>query len=76
MGKKIEKSESSTFEAQLSSLEQIVQSLEDGELTLEQSLTQFEKGVKLTRECQSILDTAEQKVSVLTAGKLEDANLD
>ncbi|MGB0495472.1 MAG: exodeoxyribonuclease VII small subunit [Kangiellaceae bacterium] len=57
-------------------MEQIVQSLEDGELTLEQSLTQFEKGVKLTRECQSILDTAEQKVSVLTAGKLEDANLD
>ena len=55
-----------SFESQLAELEQIVEKLEDGELTLEESLAQFEKGVKLTKACQKTLDTAQQKVEVLT----------
>lgn len=76
MVKKTDIIETPTFESQLMALENIVQGLEDGELTLEQSLSQFEKGVELTKECQKILSSAEQKVSILTAGKLKDADLD
>lgn len=53
------------FEQALEELEQLVTAMEDGELTLEQSLQAFEKGIKLTRECQSALQEAEQKVQVL-----------
>jgi len=76
MVKKADNVENVTFESQLEALENIVQGLSDGDLTLEQSLNQFEQGVELTKECQKILNTAEQKVFILTAGKLEDAKLD
>lgn len=55
-----------SFESQLQALEAIVEQLEKGELPLEDSLAQFEKGVKLTRECQQLLDKAQQKVAILT----------
>ena len=63
-----------TFEQQLNSLELIVEDLEKGELPLEDSLAQFEKGVKLTRECQKLLDKAQQKVAILSqdGDKLND----
>jgi len=54
------------FEDKLKGLEDIVRQLEDGELSLEASLTAFEQGVKLTRECQTALDSAQQKVQLLT----------
>ena len=53
------------FEKALENLEEIVSSMENGELTLEDSLKAFEKGIKLTRECQGALREAEQKVRVL-----------
>jgi exodeoxyribonuclease VII small subunit len=53
------------FEASLAELEAIVEKLEHGELSLEDSLRQFERGVQLTRVCQSALTKAEQKVEVL-----------
>ena len=53
------------FEKSLGALEAIVHQLEDGELSLEQSLTAFEQGVKLTRECQGALEEAEQRVQQL-----------
>lgn len=53
------------FEKSLTDLEEIVESLESGDLPLEQALKTFEKGVKLTRECQQALADAEQKVSIL-----------
>ena len=53
------------FEKALENLEEIVSSMENGELTLEDSLKVFEKGIKLTRECQGALRDAEQKVRVL-----------
>jgi len=58
-GKKID------FEASLSQLEQLVEQMEDGELSLEESLKAFESGIKLTRECQQALTEAEQKVQLL-----------
>jgi len=53
------------FEKALANLEELVTAMEEGELSLEESLQAFEKGVKLTRECQSALDQAEQKVQLL-----------
>lgn len=54
------------FEDALTELESLVDTLEQGELTLEQSLAAFERGVKLTRTCRKSLDAAEQKVRILT----------
>lgn len=54
------------FEAALAELESIVQKLEQGDLSLEESLRQFERGVALTRNCQKALRQAEQRIRVLT----------
>lgn len=53
------------FEQQLMDLESLVTSLESGNLTLEESLNSFEKGIKIARECQKALKTAEQRVELL-----------
>jgi exodeoxyribonuclease VII small subunit len=53
------------FEDSIDELETLVAELEEGEMSLEESLAAFEKGVKLTRECQKHLSEAEQKVSLL-----------
>lgn len=53
------------FEKSLEELESLVAALEEGDLTLEESLKTFEKGVKLTRTCQAALKDAEQKVHIL-----------
>lgn len=53
------------FEQALSDLETIVERLEHGELPLEESLKQFERGVQLARSCQELLEQAEQKVQIL-----------
>ena len=65
------------FEGALEQLEELVASMEDGELSLEDSLKAFEKGIKLTRECQTALKNAEQKVQVLLdeSGEPEDFEL-
>lgn len=53
------------FEKALAELETIVRQMEDGQLSLEQSLEAFEQGVRLTRQCQQALAQAEQRVQVL-----------
>jgi exodeoxyribonuclease VII small subunit len=55
------------FEESLASLEGLVDAMEAGDLSLEESLKAFEQGIKLTRECQQALDAAEQKVQLLLA---------
>lgn len=55
------------FETALKELHTIVDNMEKGGLTLEQSLAQFERGISLTRVCQQSLKDAEQKVQVLMA---------
>ena len=53
------------FEKSMSELEALVEKLERGDLPLEESLAAFERGVALTRACQSALSEAEQKVELL-----------
>ena len=53
------------FEESLARLERLVEKMESGDLSLEDSLTTFEEGIKLTRECQQALKDAEQKVKML-----------
>jgi exodeoxyribonuclease VII small subunit len=63
-----QKQQAPDFEAALAELEGIVQSLEQGELPLEESLRQFERGVVLTRSCQRALQQVEEKIRVLSKG--------
>src|SRR5262249_42977647 len=60
------------LEKTLAELERIVNSLESGELPLEKSLKEFERGVRLSRECQTALRDAEKKVQILMGGQLQD----
>ncbi|WP_303902095.1 exodeoxyribonuclease VII small subunit [Thiohalomonas denitrificans] len=53
------------FEKSLEELEQLVERMEHGDLTLEDSLRDFERGIELTRACQKALQDAEQKVQQL-----------
>ena len=53
-----------TFEQSIAELEEIVEQLENGDVTLDESLGLFEKGIKLSKSCQKMLDTAEKKVSI------------
>ena len=60
------------LEKSLAELESIVEQLESGELPLDKSLKEFERGVRLSRECQGALKDAEQRVQVLMGGELRD----
>jgi exodeoxyribonuclease VII small subunit len=60
-----EKKVAVNFEKAIKDLEKIVEDLESGNLSLEESLKAFEKGIKLTRQCQGELEKAELKVQNL-----------
>lgn len=66
------------FETALAELENLVGQLEQGELTLEDSLQRFERGIALVRSCRNTLREAEQKVEQLIErnGRLEAAPFD
>ena len=65
------------FESALKELEMLVSKMESGELSLDESLKTFERGIELTRKCQSSLEAAELKVQTLTKDKeLEDSDLE
>jgi exodeoxyribonuclease VII small subunit len=53
------------FEQALAELETLVEKMEQGDLSLEESLQSFERGIQLTRNCQQALQAAEQKVQIL-----------
>ena len=59
------KKSTALFEDSLEELEQLVEQMEQGEISLEESLKSFERGVKLTNTCQKALQDAEQKVQIL-----------
>ncbi|KAF1072832.1 MAG: Exodeoxyribonuclease 7 small subunit [Pseudomonas citronellolis] len=63
------------FEQSLAELQTLVERLESGELSLEDSLGAFEQGIRLTRDCQAALSQAEQKVQILLErdGELSEA---
>ena len=60
------------LEKSLDELEALLKELEGGELTLEAALAHFERGVKLTRQCQKALQEAEQKVEILLRKTVAD----
>jgi exodeoxyribonuclease VII small subunit len=62
-----------SFEDSLAELEALVERMESGDLSLEESLTAFERGIALTRSCQQALQAAEQKVEILTANTADAA---
>ncbi len=64
--------EKRSFEEALTELEAHVRRLDSGELELEESLSTFEAGVKLIRECSELLDDAEQRITELTDAPTED----
>lgn len=53
------------FEDAMKALEQIANELENGELSLEQSVDKFEEGIKISKKCNEILEKAEKKISIL-----------
>jgi exodeoxyribonuclease VII small subunit len=55
------------FEKSMNELETLVEAMESGELSLQESLEYFERGIKQIRNCQKLLDEAEQKVKILTS---------
>lgn len=59
------KSKTPAFENSIAQLEEIVTALEAGDLSLEESLTAFEQGIKITKDCQKQLRDAEQKITQL-----------
>ena len=68
----MENEEKRTFEQALSDLENHVRKLDSGDLALEDSLSTFESGVRLVRECSELLDDAEQRVTELTETPAEE----
>nr|MBP7734661.1 exodeoxyribonuclease VII small subunit [Spirochaetota bacterium] len=63
-----EKTEKIDFEKALQKLEEIAVKLEDGDLGLDESISQFEKGMKLAKFCRQKLDEAERKIEILQKG--------
>ncbi len=54
------------FEAALEELEGLVERMEEGDLSLEESLKTYERGIELSRVCQKSLDAAEQRIRILS----------
>ena len=63
---------SKSFEENMEELEKIVTELEKGELNLDDSVSKFEEGIKLSKECNKILENAEKKITILLN---EDGNI-
>lgn len=59
------KEESKNFETLMSELEEIVQELEKGDLNLDDSVAKFEEGMKISKECNKIIESSEKRISIL-----------
>ncbi|MCK8825443.1 exodeoxyribonuclease VII small subunit [Fuchsiella alkaliacetigena] len=64
-----------SFEEALAELEEIVDKLESGELSLEDSLKEFEAGIKLSRFCAKILDDTEEKIEMIIENEVGDLEI-
>jgi exodeoxyribonuclease VII small subunit len=64
------------FETAIEELETLVDEMEQGDISLEESLKKFERGIELTRNCQKALQEAEQKVQMLVEKKNADQIID
>lgn len=65
-----------SFEEQIEKLEQIVNELEKGDLSLEDSVSKFEEGIKISKECNKTLEEAEKKITILVnrEGEMKEEN--
>lgn len=66
----------SSFEDNIEKLEKIVTELEKGDLNLDESISKFEEGIKISKECNNSLEEAEKKITILLEkdGKIEETN--
>ena len=60
-----QKEENKSFEELMETLEEIVQELEKGNLNLDDSVVKFEEGMKISKECNKILESSEKRISIL-----------
>ena len=69
---------SKSFEEQMENLEKIVSELEKGDLNLDDSVTKFEEGIKISKECNKILQDAEKKITMLINenGEIKEENFE
>ena len=58
-----------SFEEQIAELEQIINELENGNLNLDDSVAKFEEGIKISKECNKMLENAEKKITILLNGE-------
>lgn len=61
--------ENNSFEEKMKKLEEIATELEKGDLDLDSSVTKFEEGMKLSKECNEMLEKAEKKITMLIKGE-------
>ena len=61
-----------TFEDSIQKLEDLVENLESGDLTLDESIKKFEEGIKLYKSCKDLLSESEKKIKVLTDSLKEE----
>ncbi len=66
------------FEDAMKELENIATELEKGDLSLEESVSKFEEGMKISKQCNEIIENAEKKISILLQkdGKIEEENFE
>ncbi len=69
---------SKSFEEQMENLEKIVSELEKGDLNLDDSVTKFEEGIKISKECNKTLQEAEKKITMLVKqdGEIKEENFE
>ena len=69
---------SKNFEEQIEKLEEIVKELEKGDLNLDDSVAKFEEGIKISKECNKILESAEKKITILVNqdGEMKEENFE
>ncbi len=67
-----------SFEEQMENLEKIVAELENGNLNLDESVNKFEEGIKISKECNKILEEAEKKITILLNenGEMKEENFE
>ena len=67
-------SKNTDFEKSLDELEKIVEELQNGDISLDESIKLFERGIKLSDECRKTLETARQKITSLTKEEQENGD--
>lgn len=72
----MKKENKESFEDLMTKLENIVNELENGELNLDESVTKFEQGMKISKDCSQMLEKAQKKITILLEddGKIKEEN--